>query len=70
MKLEHARRLQGAAIDQEIARDELIRATSDEQVIASATAFMAAIEAGCAVVAQVELAALEGDNLCKARDEI
>jgi hypothetical protein len=68
MKLEHARRLQRAAIDQQNARDELIRATTDEQTIASATAFMAAMEAASAVVVQAGLAALDDAALCEARD--
>jgi hypothetical protein len=68
MKLEHARRLQRAAIDQQDARDELMRATTDEQMIASATAFMAATEAACAVVVQAGLAALDDAVLCEARD--
>jgi hypothetical protein len=59
MKLEHARRLQRATIDQQNARNELIGATTDQQMIASATAFMAATEAVCAVMALVELAALD-----------
>lgn len=69
MKLEHARRLQRAVIDQQNARDELIRATSDERTIASAIAFMAATEAACVVAVQVELAELEDAIGCEARDE-
>jgi hypothetical protein len=59
MRLEYARRLQRALIDQEHARDELIGATSDEQTIAGAIAFMAAIKTASVVAAQVELAELE-----------
>ena len=59
MKLEHARRLQRATIDQQNARNELMCASTDEQTIASATAFMAATEAVCAVTVLVELAALD-----------
>jgi hypothetical protein len=69
MKLEHARRLQRALIDQQHARDELIHASSDEQTIASATAFMAAIRAACVVAAQVELAELEDTIVREGRDE-
>ena len=53
MRLEYARRLQRALIDQEHARDELIGATSDEQTIAGAIAFMAAIKTASVVAAQV-----------------
>lgn len=68
MKLEYARRLQRATIDQQNARNELISATTDEQTIASATAFMAAIEAICAVTALVELTALNDASTCEAPD--
>jgi hypothetical protein len=68
MKLEHARRLQRAAVDQQDARNELISATTDEQTIASATAFMAATEAICAVTALVELTGLNDASNCEALD--
>jgi hypothetical protein len=68
MKLEYARRLQRATIDQQNARNELISATTDEQTIASATAFMGATEAICVVTALVELTTLDDASNCEAPD--
>ena len=68
MKLEYARRLQRATIDQQNARNQLISATTDEQTIASATAFMAATDAICAVTALVEPTALNDASNCAAPD--
>jgi hypothetical protein len=59
MKLEHARRLQRAIIIQQNARNELISASTDEQTISTATAFMAATEAVCAVTVLIGLTALD-----------